>query len=57
MNWKLSKLDGVMIFRKVNAPDSENHTTCINTMPAQNAGLYNDKVGGTYGNHRALKLE
>jgi hypothetical protein len=26
-------------------------------MPAQNAKLFNDEVGGTHGNHCALKLE
>jgi hypothetical protein len=40
-----------MLFKKINAFYSENHTKPINTLCGQNAELLTDKAGGTCYSH------
>jgi len=44
-----------MLYRKIIAVCSQIHTKHINALCGQNVELLSVKLGGTYGNYRALK--
>ena len=45
-----------MLYKEIIAVCSQIHTKHINTLCGQNAELLNVKPGGTYSNHRVLKM-